>query len=120
MIFAPWFGLELAAMHLLIMVALLSTGQSVTRAPLTIEARQNVWVTHNGAPSERRGALFLANSKAKGFRLRKGQRFVMVSDKGEGECRIRFRSQEYDLTSCPWLSGFQDHQADVFRVIEAK
>jgi len=44
----------------------------------------------------------------------------MVKVYTEGECRIRFQSREYDLHSCPWLDGFADHQADIFRVLSSR
>ena len=41
----------------------------------------------------------------------------MIKIYSEGECRIRFEKKEYDVSSCPWLDGFSDHQTDIFKVI---
>jgi hypothetical protein len=49
--------------------------------------------------------------------MRKGQRFQVVKIYSEGGCRIRFKSTEYDLGSCPWLDGFRDHETEIFRVL---
>jgi hypothetical protein len=38
----------------------------------------------------------------------------------EGGCRIRVAKREYDVSSCPWLEGFSDHQTEVFEVVAAK
>jgi hypothetical protein len=40
----------------------------------------------------------------------------MVKTGTEGSCRIRFGDQECGLTSCPWMEGFRDHQADIFLI----
>jgi hypothetical protein len=85
--------------------------------PVTIEVKRDVEVTHNTESHESRGKLYLDDVKAKGFRLKKGQRFQMVEIGQEGSCRIRFGDNEYGLTSCPWLEGFRDHQTDVFKIV---
>jgi hypothetical protein len=94
--------------------------QTIGPLPITIEVKQNVEVTHNTASHEFRGRLYLEDAKAKPFRLTKGQRFQMVQSGHEGSCRIRFNGNEYGLTSCPWLEGFSDHQADVFVIVPKK
>jgi hypothetical protein len=44
----------------------------------------------------------------------------MIAVGQEGGCRIRFRKQEYDVSSCPWLEGFSDHWTDIFEVVAKK
>src|SRR5271165_5799809 len=86
---------------------------------ITIEVKQDVEVTQ-AYSQESRGKLHLDNVEAQAFRLRKGQRFQMVEIGQEGSCRITFEGKEYGLTSCPWLEGFSDHQADVFSIVTEK
>jgi hypothetical protein len=50
----------------------------------------------------------------------KDQTFQMISVGSAGGCRIRFEKQEPDVSSCPWLDGFRDHQADIFNVVPDK
>ena len=40
---------------------------------------------------------------------------MMVKIYDEGGCRIEFEKRRYDVSSCPRLDGFTDHQRDVFR-----
>ena len=105
---------------LALILAIFSAGQGAPRLPLTIEVRQEVWVIRNSQPSESRGVLYLGSSTVEPFRLHTGQRFVMMRRRSEGGCRIRFQGREYEITSCPWLEGFRDHQSDVFKVIKEK
>ena len=56
----------------------------------------------------------------KPFVIKKGQRFQMVADLGEGECRIRIEKRVFELGSCPWMEGFADNQMDIFRVIPTR
>ena len=44
----------------------------------------------------------------------------MVKIYDEGGCRIEFEKKRYDVSSCPWLDGFTDHQQDVFRVVSTR
>ena len=90
--------------------------QASWHLPVTIEVTQAVEVTQAYA-QEARGKLRLGNVKAQAFWLRKGQRFQMVEIGQEGSCWIAFEGKKYGLTSCPWLDGFSDHQADVFRIV---
>lgn len=100
-----------------VLVAFSFQTRNASQIPLTIELEQDVAVTHNTEPAEHRGKLYLADTKASAFRLRKNQRFEMLSSGAEGSCRIKFEDREYDLTSCPWLAGFHDHQSDFFKVL---
>ena len=57
---------------------------------------------------------------AKGFVIKKGHTFLMTRILLEGGCDIRFEKRDYDFPSCPWLDGFRDQQADIFRVLPSK
>ncbi|MDO8270591.1 MAG: hypothetical protein Q7U82_01550 [Gammaproteobacteria bacterium] len=81
--------------------------------PLTIEVTQDVQVKSSESRGQPRGTLYTAGN----FRISKGQRFQMVAIGQEGGCRIIFQDAEHDLSSCPWLPGFRDHQQDIFVVI---
>jgi hypothetical protein len=94
--------------------------QVATRLSVTVEAKRDVEVMHNAESYESRGKLYLADVKAKAFRIGKGQRFQMIEIGQEGSCSIKFEDKEYGLTSCPWLEGFRDHQADIFSVVSTK
>jgi hypothetical protein len=85
--------------------------------PITIEVQRDVDVIHNALPYESKGVLYLYEPSARDFSFKKGQRFEMVETLPEGSCRIRFEGKTFGITSCPWLPGFADHQAPVFRVI---
>jgi hypothetical protein len=87
--------------------------------PVTIEVTQDVQVVPSAHVShESRGTLYSwSRDLATPFWIRRGERFEMVRIYSEGECRVRFRNQEYDLTSCHWLDGFTDHEADIYRVV---
>lgn len=108
-------------MKVIALTILLSFSTQVTGPlPVTIEVKRSVEVTHKTEPHESRGKLYLEDAKAKAFRLAKGQKFQMIRIGEEGSCRIRFDGNQYDLTSCPWLEGFSDHQADVFSLVPGK
>jgi hypothetical protein len=86
--------------------------------PATIEALKDVEAVNSerhsdGSVYQERGVLYADEA----FRIRKGERFQMVKVYGEGGCRIRFKNKEHDVSSCPWLEGFSDPQADIYRVI---
>jgi hypothetical protein len=111
---------------MLITVALLSAlAQSPPREPsdawyrrhlpATIEVAQDVEATPSPVTTERRqrGTLYIARD-LKRFRIKKGQTFQMIKLLGEGGCRIRFESTEYELGSCPWLEGFSDRETDIY------
>jgi hypothetical protein len=91
------------------------------RLPVTIEVKQDVNVRTSerrpdGSFGQERGSLYSSEA----FQIKKSQRFQMIKIYTEGECRIRFQRKEYDLSSCPWLDGFADHQEDIFKVISAQ
>jgi hypothetical protein len=67
---------------------------------------------------QKRGVLYIGRGQA--FTVRKGQRFQMVKVNAEGGCRIEFEKTPYDVSSCPWLDGFRDHQDDVFKVVSGR
>ena len=88
--------------------------QTGWRLPVTIEAAKDIPARQEGRAGQQRGTLYISGSP---FLIRKGQRFQMIRIYAEGECRIRFEKKEYDVSSCPWLDGFSDHQTDIFKVI---
>jgi hypothetical protein len=92
-----------------------TTGQTRWRFPVTIEALQDVPAHAAGTGRQERGVLYVSGGKS--FTIRKGQRFLMVKVYAEGECRIQFAKEEYDVSSCPWMDGFTDHQKDVFKIV---
>lgn len=96
---------------------LLTSWSQGSKPPVTIEALQDVDVIVNRSPNEPRGKLCLEDSRDKPFTIKKGERFQMVRVASEGGCRIRHEEKEFNVTSCPWLEGFRDHQTDFFRVI---
>src|SRR5215471_17382197 len=89
---------------------------NVLNPPVTIEVKQDIEVTRE-VSGQLRGKLYALPLGAEPFWIRKGQRFEMLEELGEGECRIRFEGKEYLASSCPWLEGFTDHQADIFQVV---
>jgi hypothetical protein len=89
---------------------------TVLHPPVTIEVRQDVEVVQD-ALKQVRGKLYVLLLGAEPFWIRKGQRFEMIEEHGEGECRIRFEGKEYLASSCPWLEGFTDHQREIFQVV---
>ena len=101
-----------------IAVPVLPAGQTGWRLPATIEALQSVSTQSVQPPSQLRGVLYVSGGRS--FAIRKGQRFLMVKIFDEGGCRIKFENREYDVSSCPWLDGFTDHQKDVFKVVSGR
>jgi len=91
-------------------------GQTKWHFPVAFEALKDVRAkpVENGA--QLRGTLYVNGGKS--FTIRKGQRFFMVKAYSEGECRIQFENKQYDVSSCPWMDGFADHQKDVFRQLQ--
>jgi hypothetical protein len=99
-----------------------ATAHARTRVPLTIEAKQDVEVLVGFASKEVRGKLYVwqtypGHASETPFVIRRGERFQMIKDEGEGQCRIRYRGKTHQLTSCPWLDGFTDHQQDIFQIL---
>jgi hypothetical protein len=83
--------------------------------PATIEALQDVPARPVETGVQARGVLYVTGGKA--FTIKQGRRFLMVKIASEGACRIEFDKRRHDVSSCPWLDGFADHQTDVFKVI---
>jgi hypothetical protein len=100
------------------MVALSTIGQTTWHLPVTIEALQDVPAHVEEAGGERRGVLYIGRGES--FLVKKGQRFLMVKVGQEGGCRIEFEKRQYDVSSCPWLDGFRDHQEDIFGIISRR
>ena len=89
-----------------------------TSLPITIEVLRDVAVKSSerkpdGSYGQERGTLYSRSS----FHIAKGQRFRMIAILGEGGCRIEFQGALHELSSCPWVPGFTDAQADVFRIV---
>jgi hypothetical protein len=97
------------------LAALPASAQRSWRFPVTVEALQNVRAQTVETGRQARGVLYVR--AAKPFAIKKGQRFLMVKAYSEGECRIQFENKEYDVSSCPWMDGFTDHQSDIFQVV---
>ncbi len=105
------------------LAALSAIGQSMPRQttwrlPVTIEALQDVPAHAEGAGRQARGVLYVGRGQT--FTVKKGQRFLMVKLYDEGGCRIEFEKKQYDVSTCPWLDGFADHQEDVFKVVSGR
>ena len=98
-------------------IVLCVLSQSADQLPITIDVEQDVPVKRAPGGKEQRGVLYVWEAKSEEFQLKKGQQFRMVETGPEGSCRIRFRKNVFVITSCPWLDGFTDHQADIFRVV---
>ena len=84
--------------------------------PLTIEVTQDVQVKSSESGGQQCGTLYAAAD----LRIGKGQRFQMITIGQEGGCRIMFQDAEHDLSSCPWLPGFRDHQQEIFLVLPSE
>jgi hypothetical protein len=91
-------------------------GQSL---PITIEVLTDVQVRTSerradGSYGQQRGVLYSSTA----FLIGKGQRLRMVEMLGEGACRIELDGARHMLNSCPWLPGFTDNQADIYKIVE--
>ena len=86
--------------------------------PVTIEVTRDVEIRPTlGAAHEARGTLYSWNrGSSKPVLIKTGERFQMVKIYYEGQCRIRFKNRDYDVTSCHWLPGFTDPEADIYLV----
>jgi hypothetical protein len=91
-------------------------GQTRWRLPVTIEAVQDVSArpVETGG-GQARGVLYVGRGNS--FTIKKGEHFLMVKIATEGGCRIEYEKRQYDVSSCPWLDGFRDHQEDFFKVV---
>ena len=104
--------------RLLIVALMLFAQEWSGRVPATIEVLRDVESKTSerradGTYGQERGYLYATDD----FTIKKGQRFVMLQELGEGGCRIRFQNKEHVIASCPWLGGFADHQEDIFKVV---
>ena len=81
--------------------------------PVIIEVMKDVSGLDGSHAWQKKGNLY----SNRAFRINKGERFQMIEVIGEGECKIRYRENEYHLSSCPWLPGFTDHQSETFLVV---
>ncbi len=95
------------------------SAQTGWKLPATIEALQDVPAHAEQWPDgQRRGVLYVGRGDV--FTVKKGQRFLMVKIYDEGGCRIKFGRKQYDVSTCPWLDGFTDHQEDIFKVVSGR
>ena len=90
-------------------------GQTSWRLPVTITAVQDVAARSVETGGQTRGVLYVGRGHS--FTIKKGQQFLMVKIAAEGGCRIEYGKRPYDVSSCPWLDGFRDHQEDFFKVV---
>ena len=98
----------------------LSVTIEVTR-DVDVKPSSVLQIPGGGLQGEQRGTLYIAIGRdAKAFRIMKEHTFQMIKVEPEGGCQIRFENKDYTLGSCPWLDGFTDHQADIFKVIVKK
>jgi hypothetical protein len=81
--------------------------------PITIEVTRDVPVKRCGYEDER-GALCAQAD----FLIGKGEFFRMLEIGLEGGCTIEHRQIQYSPDSCPWLSGFSDHEEEIYVVVE--
>jgi hypothetical protein len=102
----------------IVLTAFAAHAQTRWEFPVTIEALQDVPAHGAEAASQRRGILYIG--AAEPFTIKKGERFQMVKTYSEGGCRIQFENRQYDVSSCPWMDGFTDHQVDIFRVVQRR
>jgi len=100
------------------LVALSTLDQAKWRFPVTIEALHDVPAQVEETAQQIRGVLYI--SRGPSFTVKKGRRFLMLKVNKEGGCRIEFEKRQYDVSSCPWLDGFRDHQEDVFKVVSGR
>jgi hypothetical protein len=107
------------AMTLIVALAVQAPSATRWHLPVTIKVLQDVPVRSDSQPFQQRGVLYVG-SKETAFVIPKDQTFQMISVGSAGGCRIRFEKQERDVSSCPWLDGFRDHQADIFNVVPDK
>ncbi len=99
-------------------VAATTTDQVTWRLPATIETLADVEARPGEPPAQARGVLYVSGRRT--FTIPKGRRFLMTAIAAEGECRIEFETHQYDVSSCPWLDGFADHQVDFFKVVSGR
>jgi hypothetical protein len=98
-------------------VALTLQSRTATRwhLPVTIRVLQDVPVRSDSQSTLQRGILYVGPKETE-FVIPNGQTCEMIRVASEGGCQIGFEKLERDVSSCPWLDGFRDHQADIFNV----
>jgi hypothetical protein len=104
--------------------------QSSWSVSATIEALTEVPVEVRTDGRQPRGVLVISSGDALmefgdgepgvKFRIKKGQRFLMTEIHAEGGCSIKLKQREMFVGSCPWLDGFTDHEADIYKVVSGK
>jgi hypothetical protein len=82
--------------------------------PITIEVTRDVPVKASQGPWQERGTLYSGAD----FVIPKGARFRMIERGAEGSCKIEYQQQRFELSSCPWMPGFTDHQSEIYVVVE--
>jgi hypothetical protein len=102
----------------IVIAAFPTVRQTKWRLPATIEAVQDVSAQPVETGRQARGVLYVGRGNL--FTIKKGQRFLMVKVAAEGGCRIEYEKNQYDVSSCPWLDGFRDHQEDFFKVVAGR
>jgi hypothetical protein len=88
--------------------------------PITIEVSKGIHVYSKEPrpeePKHERGSLY-GNGD---FHIAAGQRFKVIKLFREGTCRIEYAGHDYDLSLCPWMLGYADPRADIFKIVEVK
>jgi hypothetical protein len=87
--------------------------EGIARVPLKIVARRNVEVRRDGVAPQERGVLYGDTS----LLITRGDSFEMQRVGPEGGCQVMYKGRAMELSSCPWLPGFSDHQWDVFAIL---
>ena len=87
--------------------------QPAADSVVTIELLRSVRVRRPVLGREQRATLYGDTIMT----LRAGERLQMLRRGLEGGCVLRVRGRDMSVSSCPWLPGFRDPQADVFRVV---
>lgn len=110
----------MASVSVIVFSVILGLWQTSWQLPVTIRVKQDVPVENSQPLGYQQGGRLYVSPKDQPFVIRKGETFQMIAIGGEGSCRIRVAKREYDVSSCPWLEGFTDHQAEVFEVLATK
>ena len=101
------------------MVLLIVVPQSDQRVPVTVRVKQRVEVIR-GEGCKERDKLCLDDTMSKPFTIEKGETFEMIEELHEGNCRIRFKKREAEISACWWRQGFRDQRPDIYEVIPRK
>jgi hypothetical protein len=109
-------GLISIALSLIAPVAMV--GQTRWRLPVTIEAVLDVSARPVETGGQARGVLYVGRGNS--FTIKKGEHFLMVKIAAEGGCRVEYEKRQYNVSSCPWLDGFRDHQEDFFKIVAGR